>query len=436
MLSRALALGLAAAGLLLVGVTTGGSGPQASAGTAADSEIRFMTFGAPEELAAYRALIAEYRRVEPRGKVSLTEASDRSDLLARLATSLAGGSPPDVFLLNYRFYGQFAAKGVLEPLESRLNASKAFRQRDFYEQALDAFRFGGTLTCLPQNISSLVVYYNRDLLRKAGVAEPQSGWTWQQLLRAAARLTIDRDRDGRVEQYGLGIEPTLIRLAPLIWSNGGQLVDDERRPTRLAVDGPKAVEALSEFLRLRSAWAVIPTEQEVEGEDDEARFLNGRTAMIFSSRRSTPTFRKITSFDWDVAPLPRFARPASILHSDAYCLAKASKQKDAAWRFIEFAVGPRGASIMARTGRTVPSLRSVANSPAFLDPRRKPSRSRVFLDTIPSIRAVPSISTWPEIEDAADVVLEQALYESEVDAGEIARRLVDRTRRLFERAER
>ena len=64
---------------------------------------------------------------------------------------------------------------------------------------------------------------------------------------------------------------------------------------------------------------------------------------------------------------------------------------------------------MAASGRTVPSLIEVANSEAFLDPDARPANSRVFLDTIPYIRRVPNISTWPEVEDAAELMLEQAL---------------------------
>ena len=66
--------------------------------------------------------------------------------------------------------------------------------------------------------------------------------------------------------------------------------------------------------------------------------------MVLSSRRATPTFRTITSFDWDIAALPEFQEPAGILHSDAYCMTKASKNKDAAWTFMEFALGPEGSA--------------------------------------------------------------------------------------------
>jgi multiple sugar transport system substrate-binding protein len=397
-------------------------------------EVSFMVFGDPEEIQAYRDVIAAYENEQPDVDVKMIEASDRDDLIARLSTSFAGGSPPDLFLLNYRFYGPFAARGVLEPIEDRVDDSDVFQQEDFYEEAMDAFRFNDELTCLPQNISSLVVYYNKDLFQKAGVAEPKEGWKWDDMVAAAKKLTKDENGDGKAEVHGLGIEASLIRIAPFVWSAGGDLVDDTENPTRFTLETDAAQLALERFLQLHAVEKVTPTEEEVEAEDDETRFQNGRMAMVLSSRRSTPTFRTIQKFDWDVAPLPQHTEQAGILHSDAYCLTKASDNEDAAWSFMEYALGPEGAPIVAKSGRTVPSLKEVAESEAFLDPTAKPANSQVFLDTIPVIQQVPSISTWPQIEDAASPILEEAYYNGEV-ADEVARELRAATDDLFARAE-
>lgn len=406
--------------------------------------VRFLVFGDPEELAAYRALVDAYEKEEPAADVQIIEASDRSDLIARLSTSIAGGSPPDLFLMNYRFYGQFAAKEAIEAIDERLRATDAFEGSDFYPQALQAFRWRGEQLCLPQNVSSLVVYYNRDLFRRFRVPEPQAGWTWTELVAKAGLLT--RDAQGRVALggdpeagavrpviYGLGVEPTLIRLAPFVWSNGGEFVDDERRPTRLTFDMPQARQALQAFLDLR-AQGVVPTDEDVEAEEDESRFANGRLGMLLSSRRSTTTFRTIGGLDWDVAPLPRHLEPVGILHSDAYCMSAASKRKDAAWHFVEFALGQDGQRVVARTGRTVPSLISVSRSEAFLDPSQPPLHARVFLDAIPTIRQIPSISTWPEIEDATAGVLENGFYLGQ-PVDHVIRELDRVTRPLFARGE-
>jgi multiple sugar transport system substrate-binding protein len=426
---RLLALALLVTALAACGGDGGDSGGDVS------GEVSFLVFGEPEELKAFRGVVDGFKKVEPEVTVKLIEASDRDDLLARLSTSFAGGAPPDLFLLNYRFYGQFAARDVLEPIEDRLAGSEAFEEDDFYPQAMDAFRFDGKLICLPQNISSLVVYYNRDLFRQAKVPEPKVGWSWDDMVQKAIKLTRDTNGDGDIDQHGLGVEPSIIRVAPFVWSHGGELVDDEDAPTRFALDTPEATAAMQKFFDLRREHLVIPSEQEVEAEDDETRFQNGREAMVLSSRRATPTFRTITAFDWDVAPLPRHEEQAGILHSDAYCMTRASKNKDAAWAFMEFALGEEGQRITARSGRTVPSLKSVANSDAFLDPSLKPAQSEVFIDTIPAIRRVPTISTWPEIEDVSEGILEQGLYRG-MPADRVAEQLVEKTAPIFERAER
>ena len=412
-------------------------------------EVRFLVFGEPEEIRAYRDVIRQFEREQEDVGVTLIEASDREDLLARLSTSFAGGSPPDLFLLNYRFYGQFAARGVIEPIEERVQSSDTFAESDFYAEALEAFHWNGELTCLPQNVSSLVVFYNRELFRRFQIPDPIPNWTWNDFVAIARALT--RDAQGNLtagsdpdlgpvttvqpEIYGVGVEPTIIRLAPLIWSNGGEIVDVAERPTRLTLDSPEAQEAMIHFFSLRHAFGVVPTDAEVEAEDDETRFANGRLAMLLSSRRSVPALRASAKFDWDVAPLPTFKQRAGILHSDAFCMAKASRRKEAAWSFVEYALGPEGQRTLARSGRTVPSLRAVAESKAFLNPDAKPRSSRVFLDGIPTIRRLPTISTWPEIEDATEGILENGMYLG-TPVDEVARQAIRATTPIFARADR
>ncbi len=440
---RLIALAVLAAFAVFGGACGGDSGGNGS------GSIRFLVFGDPPEINAYRTLIRSFRQAEPDIDVQLIEASDREDLIARLSTSLAGGSPPDLFLMNYRFYGQFAARGALEPLASYVDASRQFELEDFYPQAVDAFRWDGEVTCLPQNISSLVVYYNKDLFKRFDVLAPRDGMTWNEFVVRAQQMT--RDEKGQVVRgadpdlpmpntapaaiYGLGVEPQIIRVAPFVWSNGGDLVDDAEKPTRFTLDTQEAKQAIVSFFELRTLHGVVPPDQEVEAEDDESRFVNGRSAMLLESRRAVPAIREAAKFDWDVVSLPFFQRPASILHSDAYCMTKNSDEKDAAWRFVEYALGPEGAQVIARTGRTVPSLRSVAESDAFLDPGQKPANSRVFLDAIESIRSVPTVSTWPEIEDATNGLLENGIYLGQ-PVDEVVDEIDRTTRPLFERAER
>jgi multiple sugar transport system substrate-binding protein len=406
------------------------------AGSAQEASVSFAFWGDPAEAAAYEQVITSFEEQHPDIDVEAQYTPGKSDYRKRVSTAFAGDQPPDVFLINFREYGQYASSRALEPLESRLDASETISEEDFYELPIEAFRYqGGELTCIPQNISSLVVYYNVDLFEAAGVPLPEDDWTLDDFVDAATALTIDEDGDGVNEVHGLATESSLIRYAPFIWSAGGSIVDDVDHPTRLTLDTPEAREAIEWYMNLgEQGHDVVPSEAEVLAEDDLSRFMNGRAAMFLQSRRVVPTLREIEGFRWDVAPLPRDEEPAGVLHSDAFCMSAAAEDKDAAWAFIEYAVGPEGQRVLAETGRTVPSMKSVAESPVFLGEGTMPPSSEVYIETIPWLRRVPSIAIWPEIEDIFNAEFQQALY-GEVDIDEAIKTVEEKSEDAFRRAE-
>ncbi|HYJ61546.1 MAG TPA: sugar ABC transporter substrate-binding protein [Actinomycetota bacterium] len=402
---------VAAVAALAAGCTGASGSTSSDGGSPAAEEIRVMVSGDPEELEAYRQ-VADAYEAQGGGPVSLIEIEERDKLISRLATSIAAGNPPDLFLLNYRYYGQFLDAGGIAPVEDRLAASTGLDRDAFFPTSMAAFQDDGAQTCLPQNASSLVLYHNADLFEAAGLEPPPDDWTWDEMVAAARELTVDEDGDGATDVYGLGVDPELIRVAPFIWSNGGEVVDHDAAPTGLAMNTPEAAVALQAFIDLQQVEHVVPTEEEAESEDLETRFLRGGLAMMMESRKVVPTFRTIEDFDWDVTALPRFGdEPVSILHSDAYCMTTDAAHPDDAWRFLEFALGPEGQDVAARTGRTVPSLTDVASTEAFLTPGAEPSNSQVFLDQLATLRSVPHVAAYPQIEDAINTLLEEAFYE-------------------------
>ncbi len=201
-----------------------------------------------------------------------------------------------------------------------------------------------------------------------------------------------------------------MRLAPFIWQNGGELLDNAANPTRLALDSPQSLAAFQWFVDLQVVEHVAPDAAGEQAESSENRFMSGRLGMYLNSRRGVPTYRTVEGLDWDVAPLPEGAQAAGILHSDGYCMSARAKDKGSAWVLIEFANSVEGQTIMAETGRTVPSLRQVAESPAFLDPKQAPASSRVFLDALPLLRRMPNLPEWPAIEETASREIERAFY--------------------------
>lgn len=412
--SAFLTLGVAA---LVAGC--GRSTPPADTAAAAPAKaasavpVRLQIFGDPAEIAAYRELIAAYEQTHAGKKVELIPVGKQSDHMAKLSTAFAAGNPPDLFILNFRRFGQFAGRGALAPLGETMAKEGRFKPEEFYPQPVEAFNFQGTQYCLPQNVSSLVVYYNRQLFKNAGVAEPKDDWRFADLLAAAQKLRADTDKDGKTDIWGVGIQPSLIRLAPFIWGMKGALVDDVNKPSLLRIDGGNAVHAMAMVKALVSDYRVAPGQAEAYSEDHDSRFARGGLAMLFQSRRYTATLRDLGAKapDWDVAPFPLLREPVGVLHADAYCMAAKAAAPEDAKAFVEYALSVEGQALLAKSGRTVPSRISVATSPAFLDPTLAPSRAQVFLDAIPLLRRTPNTARWHEVESKADVLLDEWMYE-------------------------
>lgn len=423
--------------------------------SASDTTVRFAYFGTEEEHAAYERLVAAFELAHPEIAIeSIALASGDATLLS----SKERGSPyqpwlrqafgtdkrPDAFLLNYRNLGEFTSRSAIEPLDEWLASSTTLPAGDFYTSALGAMSFRMkdryALAGIPQNASSLVVYYNKDLFDQAGVAYPANDWTWETFAETASALTREPEQAGGDHIYGLNIDPSLSRLAAFIWGAGGEFVDDPEMPTTVDLSSPGAVEGLNFFSSLgQTGRRVTPDAVTARTETDLHRFLTGRAAMFIHTRRVVPTLRSKAMLRWDVAPLPIGNQAANVLFVDGFCMASGSRVKDAAWTFIEFANGPVGQELLALTGRTVPSLRTVAESPSFLTGGSTgdklgvgvlslpPDNAQVFLDNIAISRRMPAIASWSGVEWEFSRHMRQAFY-VDGDVTGAADRIVSRTK--------
>jgi len=388
--------------VLGVGVALTACGAEDEGG-AADKTLPAITFqvtGDPEETRVYKELAAQYK-ADTGNTVEVVDVPERDVHLAKLTTAFSAGKPPEVFLLNYRYLGGFAAKKVIDPAGPRLDASQELARDDFYEIPMRAFEYQGTLQCVPQNASSLVVYYNVDHFKQAGLELPNDGWSYDEFAKTAEQLTTD----GR---HGVGLDLSTIRVGPWVWSAGGELVDDPVRPTKFQFDTPDARRGLQNVIALQeNGWS--PSADEVDAQSVEDRFMEGKLSMFLSSRRDVPVMRQIEDFEWDVAPFPVDKEPASVLHSDGFCLAK-HDNADAAFKWVEYALGTHGQEVLAASGRSVPSIKAVAESPLFLEPTEPPANSKVFVDALSHMRQLPVTENWSEVEGLANDALEEMFY--------------------------
>lgn len=420
------------------------------------STVQFAYFGDETELLAYAHLVEQFEAAFPSITVKTMPIASRNippegrplpsgGYPEWLRQAFTTGDPPDVFLLGYRDIGRYVSKNAVEALGAYLSGSSVFAEDDFYPAALDAFRspFLGDddLGAIPQNASSLVVYYNVDMFDAMGIDRPAPGWSWDEFAAAAQAMTLDLDGDGRIDVHGLAIEPTITRYAAFIWGAGGEVYDDVFAPTKLLIDSVPAMKGIRWLTSLgKSGLNVTPTQLEARNLDDTRRFRSGRAAMLVQSRRVTTFLRGNSQISWDVAPLPVGDVPVNVLHSDGMAMYKGSKSKDAAWAFIEFAMGPVGQRILAESGRTVPSLRNVAESDAFLKGTSladtfgfglRPGNARVFLDNIDVSRRLPSEVAWPSVVREVDAELKHAFFvDGDVDTA--VTRILERSKPAFE----
>ena len=232
------------------------------------------------------------------------------DYRERLRADFAAGSAADVMVISYLDFAGLMARGLFTPVAPLLEASTVLTETDFYPQVVSPFRWKRRLACLPQAASGLVVYYNRDLFAQAGVAEPPPDWDWERFTATAQALTRDLDGDGRTDQFGLGLEPGLVSLAPFVWQNQGDLVESPGWPTRFVLNRLPGLKAVEWYADLQVKIHAVPDAEAEAAEPSLDRFTAGSMGMYLGSRAAVAGLRQAAGFDWDVAPLPRQPRPA------------------------------------------------------------------------------------------------------------------------------
>ena len=352
-------------GLLLAAVALG---QPAGAAESPAERVSFMVFGDIAEKAAYEQLVADFTRHHPRS-VSLIHIPSQGDYRKRLGVDFAAGNPADIVLLNYRRYGAFAAKGVLEPLGPYLDAQPVFASGTSTRRRWSPSAGGRADVHSPEPVEPGRLL-QPGAVRPRRRPRPTDDWTWDDFLHAAREGADPRykvrgtDRPVRARHRGLDLPPGAVRLA-------------ERWRARGRPEGAHAAGA-GRAAHARGAAVVRGPPGDASrgarrGGGEKQKAASGASSTAGSACSSTSRsrgadYRTITSFDWDVRPLPRRRQRAGILHADAYCMPKGGRAKAAAWAFIEYANSPEGQRSIATTGRTVPSLRALAESPAFLDP--------------------------------------------------------------------
>ena len=370
----------------------------------AQTNITFMAWGSPEELAVWKTIASEFNDANPDIKVAV-DVSDWDAYFNKLQTLFAGGTPPDVFAMDAPLYPDWQSRGVLKDLQPYLDAEPDVLD-GVYPVTLKAYETDEGYFGLPRDFQTIVLYYNKDMFDAAGMDYPTDDWTLTDMREAAKKLTADADGDGTTDHWGFWSDFYDMELfwGPAIWGAGGQVISDDHTQTLLAEGRAGNVWQLMSDMIFEDGSVPTTGQAEQYGYD---MFLAGRAAMTTIGHWSVPEYTA-QGLNFDVAPFPSGSeKRATSVNSAGFVIADASKNADAAWKFVKYAVGPAGQKRLAELGFAVPVLKSVAESPVFLNQQGSTINQQVYLDALDYAVPKPSFKGYGEWSAAVGDTLAQ-----------------------------
>src|SRR3954453_17577573 len=357
----ALALGTAACGGGSNGSGSGSSSQQASGpatGTitiwARDAQKTFMS-----------QLVDDYNKShKAQAKLSIIPSAQ---FVQKFGTAAASGSAPDVASIDLVFLPYFASQGALEDITSVANSlpykdslSPAHRKLATFENKTYA---------LPFTAEASVLYYNKDLFKKAGLDPKKPPTTTAEILADAKKLrALGKDTYGFAFAGACG-GCNVFEFTPHVWASGGDVLSADGKKATL--DTPQVTDAL-QFYHDMFAAGVMPSGVKTDSGSQQApTFSSGKLGMTPLGAFAVSTF-KGSKVNFGVAPLPgKDGGTASFAGGDEIAVPSGSKNKPAAQEFVKWATDEAAQTVLAKQGIVPVRTDLIDKIYAPLDPRYK-----------------------------------------------------------------
>ncbi|WP_432991680.1 ABC transporter substrate-binding protein [Dactylosporangium sp. CA-233914] len=396
-LHRAVAL-LALAAVALAGCSKG----SATKDTSADgvTTVRYLTFSAaPDHLDDLNAIVAAFEKANPDVKISVQTAPYK-DYFTQLQTSIAGGTAPDAFELDYQNFVTYAQAGSLADLAGPAAGDKSWQPSLLSSSALDAFKHAGKQYALPESFSTVVLIYNKALFDAAGVAYPTADWKWSDETAAAQKLT-----DKAKGQYGDFQPLSFYEYYKAVNQAGGTFLSADGKTATF--NSPQGV-AAAKWL-LGKAGTTMPTLTEIGGtpDFDTNLFKSGKLAMWHNGNWQFDTLKDVP-FGWDVVVEPGDAQKASAVFQNGVAVSAASAHKDAAFRWLSF-LATSDASVKARVDSSweLPPVADAAKLSGYLA-KTPPANRKAVVDALGKQSLLPVIAKEQQMQDIVNNALTKA----------------------------
>lgn len=306
----------------------------------------------------------------------------------KISTAIAANQVPDVSLIGTTWMGEFAATGALDPTPD------VVKPESFFDGAWGTTEVGGTSYGVPWYVETRVLYVNTALAAKAGVsAEPS---TWADLTATAKGM------QGAGATWGLNIQPgktgSWQTLLPFAWQEGAKLTNGDG--TKITLDTPEMVAALTYY---QSFFTDGVAPKELPEGTLETDFAAGKIGAFVSGPWHIGLLKDAGATDVTLAPLPAGKNKASFIGGSDLAVFKDAKNRDAAWKFVQWLSQPDTQAAWYKATSDLPAVPEAwKTGDLATDPQLK-----VFGTQLETAVAPPSIPNWEQIANVIDTELEK-----------------------------
>lgn len=306
---------------------------------------------------------AEYVKQNPTVKITFTSPSptyeDGLQLMLRQA-----GTPqmPDVSFIGLNRLRVLAERNVGVDLTPFIQKDANFPNEGFSDRLLSLARFGGKQMGLAFATSNPIAYYNVDLLKKAGADPNKLPKTWDEAIALGARINALGDGTTGMSFRWQGDD---WMFSALLFGHGGTMLSPDEK--KVAFDGPEGLAALKLLDRMvkEGKMPAMTSDAAVQA------FTAGKTGMFFWT---TGGLRSIINgvggkFELRTAPMPVIDAQKGRLPTGgnaAVMFTTDPAKQDAVYKFIKFASGPFGASVVVPGTGYVPNNELAARDERYL----------------------------------------------------------------------
>jgi sn-glycerol 3-phosphate transport system substrate-binding protein len=289
---------------------------------------------------------AAFEKDNPGIKIHAIYAGTYQDTLVKALTAFKSGEPPDIAVLLSTDMFTLIDEDAITSFDALLktNDDKAWA-RSFYPAFMENSQTGGKIWGIPFQRSTVVMFWNKDAFKAAGLDPDKAPATWDELVTDGGKLT-KRDVAGNVTQWSIEIPSTGFPywlFQGLTTANNVRLMNQAGSQTYF--DKPAVIQALQFWVDLSRKDKIQP-EGTIEWGTTPKDFFERKTAIMWTSTGNLTNVRSNAGFPFGVAMLPAHQGRGSATGGGNFYLFKkmTDEQRDAAFKFVKWMTTPERAA--------------------------------------------------------------------------------------------